>query len=249
MQLSTICLGWWVLFAFDFSFDSSVLFYSVGYGISFALCTFSVINALKTGPIAISTLIVQISGLAVSVWGLIFWDSPLTPFVIIGFILVVISMSFCLSKSGKEENGFSLKWLFFALLSFVSNAACGIIQRTQQIMFDGKYGNMMMSFAMLFAVAVGVVLYFKSDKTDTKVMVKTSWYYPALSGSFNVVFNLLIMLMATTALSPSLIYPAISLGGITITTLFSTIYFKERLSRKQWLGLLIGAVAVALLSV
>ena len=69
----------------------------------------------------------------------------------------------------EEEKAFNIKWLFFAGLSFVTNAACGIIQRTQQMVFQGEYGNMMMAFAMLFAVIVGAILYLKSNKRRKKM--------------------------------------------------------------------------------
>ena len=251
LQLLTVCLGWWILFAVDFSFNASVLFYSLGFGVSFGVCTFSVISALKTGPITISTLFVQLSMIAVTVWGFFFWNTQLTPLVIVGLVLVVASIVLCLlkEKSTETERKFSWKWLLFAALSFLSNASCGIIQRTQQSKFEGEYGNMMMAFAMLFSVAVGVILYLKSDRRDTRSIVKTSWYYPFLSGAFNVVFNLLVMLMATTTLSPSLIYPVISVGALAVTTLFSTLVFKEKLNKKQWVGLSLGVIAVALLSI
>lgn len=250
LQLSTICVGWWILFALDFSFHPMVLVYSLGYGISFAICTFSVINALKTGPITISTLFVQLAMIAVSIWGLFFWEQPLTPFVGIGLILVVVSVTLCLLKDQRGENNkFNYKWLIFAGLSFVSNAACGIIQRTQQMVYQGEYGNMMMAFAMLFAIVVGVILYVRSEKRDSVLILKTSGYYPVLAGGFNVIFNLLVMLLATTPLSSSLIYPVISVGAIAITTLFSRMYFREKLQKTQWVGLLVGIIAVALLSI
>lgn len=251
LQLITVCLGWWLLFAIDFSFNTTVLFYSLGYGVSFGVCTFSVINALKTGPITISTLFVQLSMIAVTVWGFFFWNTTLTPLVAIGLILVICSIALCLlkGKNKQEKQKFSRKWLLFASLSFISNASCGIIQRTQQANFNGEYGNMMMAFAMIFAVAVGVVLYAKSNKKDTRIILKSSWQFPFLSGAFNVVFNLLVMLMANTVLSPSLIYPVISVGALAITTIFSTLIFKERLSKTQWIGLSLGVIAVAVLSI
>ena len=109
IQLLTVCVGWWLLFAIDFSFNATVLLYSLGFGISFGVCTFSVINALKTGPITISTLFVQLSMIAVTVWGFFFWDTALTPLVAIGLILVVCSITLCLlkEKTAQEQRKFT----------------------------------------------------------------------------------------------------------------------------------------------
>ena len=54
---------------------------------------------------------------------------------------------------------------------------------------------------------------------------------------------------ASTDLSPSLIYPVIGVGGLSIVTVFSLLVFKEKMTVRQWLGVAVGAVAVVLLSI
>ena len=82
-----------------------------------------------------------------------------------------------------------------------------------------------------------------------KPAMKKSWYFPIIAGSCNVVLNLFVLLLASTSLSPSLIYPVIGVGGLMIVTLISLFVFKEKLRWQQWLGIGIGAVATALLSI
>ena len=68
------------------------------------------------------------------------------------------------------------------------------------------------------------------------------------TGLFNLILNLFVMLMATSSLSPSLIYPTISIGGLMIVTLFSLFAFRERLRASQWVGVALGITSVLLLS-
>ena len=42
-------------------------------------------------------------------------------------------------------------------------------------------------------------------------------------------------------------FPIVNGGGLMLTTLTATLLFKERLSKKQWIGLALGAIAVILL--
>ena len=108
---------------------------------------------------------------------------------------------------------------------------------------------------MLMLVATGIsaitclVIYKRSDRRDSMVMLKTSWWIPVLAGACNVMLNLLVMLMATTELSTSLIYPVISVGSLSIVTVFSLFVFKEKMRPSQWVGVAVGAVAVVLLSI
>ena len=105
-----------------------------------------------------------------------------------------------------------------------------------------------MMFAMTVAVAIFVFQYVRSDKTDTSTMLKTSSWIPALSGLSNVAMNVFVMLLATAPISSSIVYPVIAVGGLATVSLFSLFVFKEKLFWWQWLGIVVGAVAVALLS-
>jgi drug/metabolite transporter (DMT)-like permease len=107
---------------------------------------------------------------------------------------------------------------------------------------------MLMAFATLFSLVVCLFIYLRSDKSDTKPMLKRSGWVPVCAAICNLILNLMVILMASTDLSPSLIYPLIGVGGLSIVTVFSLVVFKEKMSRRQWLGVAIGAIAVVLLS-
>jgi uncharacterized membrane protein len=59
----------------------------------------------------------------------------------------------------------------------------------------------------------------------------------------------MVMLLATSILSPSLVYPAISVGGLVLVAIFSLFVFKEKLKWWQWVGIVLGTIATALLSI
>ena len=131
----------------------------------------------------------------------------------------------------------------------VGNAGCSITQRTQQIHFNGQYGNFLMMLATAISVIICLADYLKSDKIDSVKILKKSWYIPTFAGGFNGILNLCVILLATSTLSVSLIYPVISIGSLMLTTIFSAIVFKEKMFWWQWLGVVIGMIAVGILSV
>ena len=94
-------------------------------------------------------------------------------------------------------------------------------------------------------ISLGKALRFLcSDRRDAKVAARSSWYFPVLAG----VLNLLVILMATSTLSPSLIYPVLAIGSLTVVTVFSLVIFKEKMRWWQWLGVLLGMAATGILS-
>lgn len=245
----SVFLGWCLLYVLDFSFDPKVLLYSALFGICYTVTNIGGINALKHGPVALTASIIGLSLILATIWGFFFWNAKVTFPVIIGLVLVVISIILCLYSREKEKKSFSIKWLFYVSLAFFGNAGATIVQRTQQIQYGGKHGNMLMTFALGFSVLAYLIIYLRSDRCDSKVMLKSSWWLPVLAGAFNVVLNALVMLLALTELSPSLIYPVVSVGGLAVVTVFSLFVFKEKMFARQWAGVAIGAVAVVLLSI
>ena len=249
LLLVSACLGWGVLYLIDFSFDARVLFYALLFGISYIAANLGIIQALKCGPATLTTLFVNLSLILVTVYGFFFWDEKLTLPVAIGLMLVCLAICLCLYTRKKEENAVSLKWIFYIAIAFVGNAACAVVQRTQQMVFDGQHGNMLMFFAILIAALFYAVIFIKADKRDAKVILCDSWWAPVLAALLNVGHNLFVLLLATTELSASLIYPVIGVGGLAIVTVFSLFVFKERMRWWQWLGVGVGAIAVVLLSI
>ena len=107
---------------------------------------------------------------------------------------------------------------------------------------------MLMTFATAISVLVTLFIYLKSDRRDSKVILKSNFYFPVLSGASNVVLNLFVMLLAVSSLSPTLVYPTIAVGGLILTAVISLIVFKEKLRLSQWIGVVIGIIATAILS-
>ena len=243
------CLGWAIFWITDFSFNANVLWYSLAYAACYAITVAGSINALKHGPIALTTLMNSLSLILTTIWGFIFWGSTLNITVVIGLLLVICSITLCLYSKKTEEKKISTKWLVYVLLAFFGNAGCSIVQRTQQTEYAGAYGKQLMFFAILLSASVYLFIYLKSNRIDTPAMLKTSVWLPVCAALLNLVLNVFVMLLANTELSPSLIYPVIGVGSLAVTLVFSLFVFKEKMHWRQWVGVGIGAVAVLLLSI
>ena len=248
-----MCSGfgcWLLLFLMDFSFHVAVLPYALLFSIGYTLSMVGMIKALDTGSVALTSLIMQLSLIGTTIWGFFFWDSKVTWLVVVGLLLVVIALILCL-YDGKEEKEKqkNKKWLLYVGIMFVGNACCTIVQKTQQMIFNGQYGNQMMCCATLFALIFCAVRFLRGEKGDVRRMVKTSVHFPILSGVSNVFNNFFVLLLAVSTLSPSFIYPVLAVGGLMITMLFSLFAFKEKMKWWQWLGIFVGCCAVVLLSI
>ena len=242
-------LGWLVVWASDFSFELSVLPYSLLYGVCYSSFTVGMLGALRVGSTSLTALIKQMALVGVSFWGFAFWNTPFTLASGIGIILIVISLALCLlTKEKGKASANTAKWLFFALMITVGNAGCSITQRYQQMAFDYQHKNMFMFFALVFSSVVCFFIALKENKSNWSAAFKTSWIFPALSGFSSAAANVFILILVKQEVSPVIIYPSIAVGGLMITTIVSFLYFRERLRLMQWCGLAVGSVALVLLN-
>ena len=248
LLLATIFVGWGILYAFDFSFDVSVLPYAISFALLYICSFLGTIYALKSGSAALTSLLIGFSLILTTVWGLIFWNAEVNAEIISGLLLAVVSASLCLLKPEDAKKKASPKWFIFVVTAMIGNAGCQIIQRTQQTAFNGLHGEMLMTVASFISFAVFLVLYLVKRRRDTEPFPKKTAYLPVLSGVCNVSMNFFVILLATGELSPSLVYPAICVGGLMVVMLFSLAVFKEKLRWYQWAGIVIGIAATLLLS-
>jgi drug/metabolite transporter (DMT)-like permease len=196
-------------------------------------------------------LFLQLSLIFVAIWGFAFWGQKISLIAIMGIVLCIVSLSLCLidgKKEGKEK--ITLKWLVFALMGLIGCGGCAVAQRTQQMNFNGDYGNMLMVFGMAISLVFSLVVYFKQERKDGLQIIKSySVAIPLFDGVFNFLYNLFVILLATSILSSTVIYPVIAVGALALSSIFSVVFFKEKLRWWQWLGMIVGAGAVVLLSI
>ena len=244
---------WVIVFLCSPTYDLSVLPYAGLYGISYALFWVGLTGALQCGSSALTGFIKQIAFVFVAIWGLLFWGSPVTSTVVLGIVLIAAALYLTLVPIGKKNKpkntAISGKWLSYSALVLVGNAGCSIIQKTQQRNFDGMHGSFLMVVATFIAVIFCASMCIKDDKSGWKQALKGSWFLPIIAGSSSAICNLFLILLASTDMSPSLIYPALAIGGLALTTLVSTVICKDKLRLLQWAGLLVGAVALFCLNV
>lgn len=246
IMLMSAFLFWLVMFIFEPSYDMDVLPYAFLFALCYTAANIGLVYALKCGSVTITSLFGKMSLILVSVWGFFFWEEPFTPISCIGLVLCALSIFLCLYK-GKEEKYVNMRWIFFVSLVLWGNAGCSILQKTQQMNFAGQHGTFMMLIAMGVATIIFGGAYIICYKDQGRETAK-SWYLPVSAGLMSAGLNLFIIILATSSLSASLIYPTLASGGLIVVCISAIFIFKEKMRLVGWVGVALGLVATALLS-
>lgn len=246
---------------FQFTFVWGNFIYAVLFALSYFFAVFGLTMAIKTGPLSITALIEAYSMIIASIYGVIFLNEPMTVFMAIGLICLVISLTLINyeKKTETDKNAptkkINGKWLFFVSIGFLGNGFSTVVQKMQQVWSEQTYGegvflysDELMILGLFMAFLALMVCAFILERKDFKNTLRVGWL-PALgrgvaNGCANL-FSILLMTMMAVSVANAII----SVGCVVVAALISVIVFKEKLNKWQWIGIAIGVVSLILLNI
>lgn len=104
-----------------------------------------------------------------------------------------------------------------------------------------------MIVALLVVAVFLLALSFGSEKKAWKLCLQKGTGWMILCGVANGAVNLFVMILSAS-MPASVMFPLISAGGILATALVAKLLFREKLTVKQYAGMLLGIGAVIFLN-
>lgn len=229
-----------------FQVEIAILPYVFGFALAYGSAVLFSFLAIREGSMSFTCLATSYSLFIPTVYGLIFLKESASVYLYIGMALLAISIFFINSKKG--DNAFTLKWLIYALLAFLGNGLASTTQTMQQLRFDGNFKSEYMILSLVLVSAFFWVLALTKEKEVIKPCCKKAAAFMVFTGLANAVVNLLVMTLVSRGMPASIMFPVISGGGIVCTTMVSVLFYKEKLTMQQYIGLLCGAASVVFMS-
>lgn len=232
----------------NLTFDAGVIPYAIALGVFYSLTASFNFLAVNSGPLALTSLITSYSLMLPTAYGLIFLRDPISVGFVPGLILLLISLFLISKKQAGESVPVTLKWIIYVAVMFVANGGCSIIQSMQQRASGGAYKNELMIVALLLMIVVTLVLSFAKEKKDMVSCAKHGWLPAVVCGAANVIMNFLVMVLQ--GLMPvSVLFPLLSAGSLVLTYFLARFLYKEKLSKRQIVGYILGTLSVVFLNI
>ena len=255
----TACLFFVVSGGFKFNFNPEILPYAIGFAAAYCAATIFGFWAILTGPLSLTSLATSYSLLIPTFWGIIFDGDKTSVWLYVGIALLAASLVFINMKDKKPtenasegaaaapEARITVKWVIFVLIALVTNGACSTIQPAQTKKFDGAYDSIFMIISLAIVAVVLLCFVLWKERGELVPTLKVGTPYMVLCGIANGVVNLFVMLASMT-IPKSVMFPLISAGGIVLTWIISVFLYKEKLSTKQNIGLVLGIISIVFLN-
>lgn len=215
--------------------------------ISGAFCS---MKALSLGPVSYTQLIGCSSMIVPAFSGAIFWQEDLS----VGHIIAVVLLLGCFffsSASNTNDRAATLKWLLYALLAFAFTGSIGITQKVQQTSDCAAESSWFLIIALIVASMISLVIWLTQTRGEHKEERKAI-RDPKLIGmflfiGFVIAFTNKVNLYLSGAMPSIIFFPLVNGGALILTMLAGFIVFKEKFSKKQTIGMILGVASVLLL--
>lgn len=245
------------------SYEIGVLPYSLVCAVCYSTCMFAIMPALACGPLALTALISSYSLILPTVYGLVAVENPLYLTQVIGFGVLLVSLY--LVNMTKEKKAVQdlpeaigpdaaskkipAKWYLYVALVFFGNGGVATTQQAQQRAFTHLYKNPFMFVALALSMVFFLALALIRERGDFKDTLRLGTLPAALCGIANGAANLIVVIMASSTVVPAFVFfPVVSAGGLLISYMISVLFFKERFSTLQKIGILLGLVSLVFLN-
>lgn len=246
----TVFLFYLIYNRFHIELHLDTFYYSLAYGILYTIIFLFQVKAFENGSLSLTSLIISYSLIIPTLFGIIFQKEKGSVFFYIGLVLLLVSlfMSNYKKEEKKEENKKkTFKWIIFVSITALANGAVSIIQTSHQKRFEGLYKGEFMMYAMVISLIICLIFALVKDRKKIKNTIKSGWYLATICGICNALVNLFVMILVGK-LPVSLIFPIVQAGNLVVVYLVSFFILKEKFTKIQIAGLLIGIVSIVFLN-
>ena len=206
-------------------------------------------RAIATGPLSYTVLFSSCSMLMATFSGALFWNEGISIIQIIGICLLVFAFFMAVRSRTEGSVKITKKWLFFAFATFFFNGLIGVLQKLHQIIMPGLEINECIIIAFLTSSLLSGLLAVFNTKLNAKSTIKPRSNVPVLIVIYSVlcVATNKVMFYLINVIDSAVLFPTVNGMLVIMSSVIALMFFKERLSKVQAAGLLIGLISLILI--
>ncbi len=210
------------------------------------------LKAQSQGTFAYTTIIISLSAIIPSLSGALFFKEKISFYQIIGVVMMIVCIVLSPNKTQGSQKPFNVKWLIYCMLAFFATGFIGVTQKIHQN--SAAHKDEMPVFlltAFLVGTVISSIIYIvnarHNERTESAPVSKSAFFLPIISGACLSIPHS-VNLFLSGVLPSILFFPTANLCPMILNMLTSVLLFKEKLSFKQWIGILFGILSTVFVS-
>ncbi|MBG9736326.1 EamA family transporter [Paenibacillus alvei] len=236
-----VIFAWVIVFAGNlhhalFDISSKSLFYLILSGLTTGASWIFYFRALQLGNVNVVVPIDKSSTIITMLLAIILLGEPVTLLKIICMTLIGIGTYMMIQKQDAAQSAdSSMKWIWYAGLSAFFAAITAILGKVGIEGVDSNLGTAIRTIVVL--IMAWLIVFMTRKQGGIKKIGKKSWIFITLSG-LATGMSWLLYFKALQEGQASIVVPIDKLS-ILVTIIFAYIVFKEKLSLKAFIGLIL----------
>lgn len=237
---AVICFVIFSVLAFTNGLSVFSVFLGVVFGCATLLNNIYYLRALSKGPMNITDLIATSSMLIPAMSGVLLYGETFSAIRLVAtfFLIFFIYLTLKQNSDGEKVNR---RWLVYSTLAFLTQGIIGVIQKVHQnsMYKDELFGFLAVAFFISFISSL-----FVSLKSETSGKLSVGQILTIVTQGI-CMFLMHFLNLKLSGIFPSQFFFPVSAGsGIILVLLISSIIFKEKLTKRQLIGLIGGFVSI-----
>ncbi len=233
------------------------LLLGLAFGFITALQGVFTLNALRIGPMSYTSVLINFSTLITALSGVMFFNESFFWLQGVGIVLMLASFVCSVEKKTDEKKA-SFKWLLYSIIALFCSAGIGIMQKIHQNSpHKGELSSfLIIAFLISFVCSLILAIYFQRkektsfrkafgvvEKTESSKKQYVMLALVVFAGIFGAMNNKLNLYLSGV-MNSAVFFPIVNGGGLVLSILAALVVFKEKLTKKQWLGIVLGVLSV-----
>lgn len=205
------------------------------------------LSAIKIGA-SVTSVASKMSLVITVVFGFIYFGELATTVKVIGIIMALISVFLIVQLNTKEVNK---KFILLPIILFIGGGFIDISLNFNQVVHLKNGGSGLFS-AIVFISAFLVGLIFLiiriiQKKEHLRIKNMLAGIILGTVNWFSIYF--LLLTLKDPRWDSSTVYTIVNIGILLLVVITGVLVFRERLNRKQWMGVLLAFMAIVLISI
>ncbi len=263
LYMSFFCLvaaiAYFIQVGADTNLNLKILLFAMAFGTFFVGAILFSAKGFETGPMSLTGIILNSSVVITVLYSCIVYKESIELPQIIGCVLLFAT--FILSATGAEgkdesetskSNKKLLLWTLFVFIAFFSNGTTAILQKEIKIAENVGNGNLFMGIAYLTSALILFVYYiFHHEKgyiKSTSAKTKLSFIAIGLISGLGSCLGNGVLMTLSTEVNAAVLYPCVNGGLALLVSIVSCAAFKEKLTTKKLITMVIGILSIIALN-
>jgi len=227
--------------------NKSWLEFSIILGFTF-IGTFFIfaLSSQKVG-VALTSVASKMSVVIPVIAGLLLLHEEISLLAAIGVFIALVA--FYLTLGGGVNRSFPRKYVIFPLLLFLGNGINDTLMKYSEHHYVEDTNDLILFLAVIFSMALVLGLLISTKRYfDKKYSIS---FRNIIAGIILGLINFgstFYILKSMGLFSSSVVFPVTNAGIVTLSALIGFLFFREKLSTRNWIGILLAILAILLIA-